>query len=323
MLSGRAESAPEDAARAVDAPPVKREQRVRRDDLIWDVEPDSSAEEAPRDAREHRIRKVAEQVVRFAANNKLRVPMLPRAATEALTLANDPSVDIRQLDRVVSGDPLIAARVLTVANSPVHGAHSVRNLAQALQRLGTGTIRDILYQAVAEAHIFRGTEGRALEREKEHAVATGHACRIVCRRVGLDSDYAFICGLLHDIGRPVLMDLFRNSPPPQLAPDELLSVVDRLHASFGAHLASVWSLPKLVIEACRRHHVYRDEGRAYSQIGNAVAVADRLSYHHGLGRPVRPVDLARDRTYYDLNLEPGIVQEMLGELERLRRPEAA
>lgn len=296
---------------------AKQPGRQLKGELLWTVdEEDDDRTEDPQERTERRVKTVAADVLRMLTTDRLNIPMLPQAATEAMQLASDPTTSFKTIERVVSGDPLLAARVLAVANSPLYGGQNIRSLARALQRLGTGTLRDILYQAVAEAHIFRGDEGTALENERHHGVCVGLAARAVCKRVGLDSGYAFVCGLLHDLGRPVLLTLLRANRPESLTPVELGLVIDRLHSFFGAHLAATWSLPKLVAEACRRHHAYHEsEKRPYSQIGNAIAVADRLANHQGAGRSPRPISLTADRAYYDLGLAPGDVQEMLLELQ--------
>jgi putative nucleotidyltransferase with HDIG domain len=177
--------------------------------------------------------------------------------------------------------------VLAVANSAVYGGMRVRSLPQALARLGTGTIRDILYQAVSECPVFRGRAGRALTAERTHAVTVSHVMRSLCKKVGAEEEYAFVCGLLHDIGRAVLLELFHHEPPAEIDRAEIPGVITLIHTTVGRQVARNWQLPGLVIESAKRHHQYRDFDGAgsYSQIGNLVAAADDLAIHVGAGRP--------------------------------------
>lgn len=276
---------------------------------------DLSAEVSGARQQESRIRTAAAHFVSKLDEDVLKLPMLPKAATEALQVANDPNVGIRSIERVVQADPLIAARVLGVANSAAFGGHQVRTLSQALKRLGTGTIRDVLYQAVSEAHIFRGESGAALARERDHGVAVAHGTQAICRSLGIESTYAFVCGLLHDIGRTVLMELF-STDPPSLTEEELNTLILRLHPLIGSKLARKWSLPSLVSEGCRRHHIYRDWRKqgTYSQIGNIVAAADRIGLHHGVGRRSKRINMMKDRCFFDLGMEPGQVMEIVSQL---------
>ncbi len=268
--------------------------------------------------RETKVRAVAAHFVGKLEGDVLKLPMLPKVATEALQVANDPTVGIREVEAIVEADPIIAARVLAVANSAVFGGQQVRTLGQALKRLGTGTIRDVLYQAVSEAHIFRGDNGAALAREREHGVAVAHATQLICKALGIESANAFVCGLLHDMGRTVLMELFSHDPP-NLEPEEAELLILRLHPVIGAKLAKMWQLPSLVAEGCRRHHTYRDfrTPGTYSQMGNIVAAACRIGVHVGAGRPAKPVNLMEDRCFFDLGLDPSQITDMIGELSSL------
>jgi len=299
---------------------VSRTSDAPRSELEW--ERGENAETDPPEVRERRrVEAVADQVLRFVSSDRFKMPMLPQAAVDALAIANEPKTSPRQLQQVIAADPVLAARVFAVANSSIYGLQ-VRTLTQSVMRLGTGMVRDILYQAVAEAHFFRGRAAAALSREREHAVGVAMATRLLCTHLRLDSEFAFVCGLMHDIGRTVLMEFMQHNRPPGALDHEIDLVIHRLHAFVGARVASRWGLPDRVSEACRRHHVYRDwseEPGGYSQVGNMVAVADRLGYHLGAGRPVQWVDFEEDRAYDDLGLDPGAIAGFLATLEQQRR----
>ncbi len=263
-----------------------------------------------------RLREAAASVVKALDADRLKLPMLPQAATELISLANDPSAGMRDLSRVLRLDPLLAARVLAVANSSMYGSGGVRSLEQALGRLGTGAIRDVLYQAVSDAHIFRGKDASFLHRERAHALSVGTATRALCRKIGLDSDYAFVCGLLHDVGRPVLHELFLQEPP-DVEPAQLTELVTGLHTVIGSRVARAWSLPPLVLEAIRRHHRYRNFGKTegtYSQIGNVIAAADRFAQHFSDGPDAKPINVERDAVFFELGLDVQAIDSLVAEL---------
>ncbi len=257
--------------------------------------------EAPEDERRARAVELAQRLVKQVREDAIAVPMLPAAATKVLAIANDPSASVREVERVVAGDPLLAARILAVANSARYGTTRVGSLKNALARLGSGTVRDVLYEAVAQAHIFRGPAGSGLAAELEHAVAVARTAQLVCERLGIPSEHAFVCGLLHDIGRPIILTLStktRELPDPT----ELRLLVDAAHARIGAEVAKRWSLPKVVADVCLHHH-HDPSASGYSQFANIVSVADRIALHLGLGRKVTPIDLTRDRCFFDLGLD--------------------
>jgi len=232
------------------------------------------------------------------AGPQARLPMLSATAAEALRLASDPGVAVKTIEAVVSRDPQLAGRMLGLANSAALVREPVRSLDRALQRLGTGTVRDMLYQAVMESTVLRGADERHAVRERDHAVAVGKIARMVCATLGVDVEFAFVCGLLHDVGRPVVRTAIADEPLDEIA---RTTWIERLHGQAGQRLATAWSLPAIIREAIARHHDYRTG--TYSQIGHAVAVADRLAAHfgHGCRDRLPPDGLA---VVHELGLDP-------------------
>ncbi len=262
--------------------------------------------------RAARIRTAAEALLAASQRPGMKLPMLPETATDALKLANDPNTPMNRLERVVARDGVLAARMLTVAGSTVCAGTPVRSVGSALALLGNGTVRDVLYQAVMECHLFRGKDEAAARTERDHAVAVGHLARVVCNLIGFDADQAFICGLLHDIGRLALQTLVDHEALSKLQAGEHAPALDVVHTTLGAQMASKWKLPALAVEAIRWHHRYAgfgEKGDGYSQIGHAIAVADRLAAHLGAGRPARPLDHEDLRVIYELGLDPVVLVE--------------
>lgn len=257
--------------------------------------------DAPEEERRDRVVEIAQKLVKRVREDSIGVPMLPAAAHKVMAIANDPSAAVRDVERVVASDPLLAARILAVANSARYGGTRIGSLKNALARLGSGTVRDVLYEAVAQAHIFRGPAGSGLAAELEHAVAVARIAQLVCERLGIPSGHAFVCGLLHDIGRPIILGLLTKTRE-ELSPADTQILVDAAHARVGAEVATRWQLPALVAEVCKNHH--RDPTVAgYSQFANMVTVADRIALHLGMGRKTQVIDLAKDRCFFDLGLD--------------------
>ncbi len=271
-----------------------------------------------------RVERVGRDVIRRARAGNLRIPMLPAAATQALALANDPDATLQGLMEVIEPDPLLSARMLTIANSPAYSTGvSVSSLNKAAMRLGTGNLRDMLYQAVAEAHIFRGADASWLDQIRRRSVADAHISRMICRTLGIGIDYALLCGLLHDLGAIILRQMFAHELPEELEPAEVDEVIDLIHPHIGAEACRIWKLPKLVGEAARCHHNYRgfDGGDGYSDVGNIVAAAERIAEHHGIGLDPRPIPEEGDACLYDLQLTGEQVVDLIAQSAALAKGE--
>lgn len=274
--------------------------------------------ESKADERRERIVEVAHRLVKRVREDSLAVPMLPQAASEVLAIANDPSTPLLAVERVVQTDPLLAARVLAVANSARYGSTRVGSLKNALARLGSGTVRDVLYEAVAHAHVFRGS---GLGAELEHAVGVARIAVSVCQQLRVASDHAFVGGLLHDIGRALILGML-DKMREELSPADRATIIEVAHARIGAEVAARWKLPQLVADVCLHHH--RDPSTAgYSQFANIVAVADKIALHLGLGRKVKPIDLSSDRCFFDLGLDRDRVMDLVVAAAELNLDQAA
>lgn len=268
------------------------------------------------------VRRITDEIQRPG----YRFPTLPETAADVMRLANTPSVAFRDVDRVVRRDPIIAARVLAVANSSVYGSPGrVMSLRTAMMILGWNVLRDVLWQVVAEAHVFRGGPSRRyMQQLRQHAVATGHVTRMLCREVDIDSEHAFACGLLHDLGHPLAFEILASDAEHDL--EDTRAALDRTHAELGCRVAQVWNLPECVAEVAEHHHDY-DTPRPLAPVSTAppmsllVAAAERIVHHHGIGPwnvPLHVDDPLAATLFSRLGLQPKDIEDLLVRSEPLR-----
>lgn len=218
-------------------------------------------------------------------------PLLPVAALELLALTRNPNVEFRQVLELLESDPLVAARTLRVAQSPAFArGEPLRSLESAITRLGLGTLTDIFMQVSISSRVFRSKHyAEPMERLRRHSVAVAHVARLVCRVTSLPDEYAFLCGLLHDIGAAIALltlgDPNAKNPPSLRAAS---SAVWECHAEAGGIVCNSWKLPPDVVWVVKSHHAPQIDGRVHP-LAAAVDVADQLARLHGAGSPVEPV----------------------------------
>jgi putative nucleotidyltransferase with HDIG domain len=219
-------------------------------------------------------------------------------------------VPIDPLVRQIERDNTIAARLLGVARSVAHLRGSpATSVKAAVVRLGLAETRDIIFRLVMASPALRvpGYAGHA-KALQEHSLLTAYLCREACRVLGFDSDLAFLCGLLHDVGKTVLLLATVKHPryptPPDLA--DLEHVLRADHAEAGALACEYWKLPAEVVSAVRAHH-QPQPGDAYA---SAAAIADRLSHHLAGGRGLEPFLPEDARLFAALGLSAAKAQEL-------------
>lgn len=236
-----------------------------------------------------RLRNLALSVLKEVRSAQMhRIPMLPGVATRAMELAQRERVDLRSLEAIIAPDAMITARVLAIANSPFYGAGSkVNSLRAAMMRLGINLMCDVLYQTVAEAHMFRGPDIEKLRWQRLHGVACAYMSRDVSAMLQEPIESPFLCGLMHDLGETVLSQVIDEPGKWQIELDELPTITHYIHPSVGEAIASKWRLPQVILEANRRHHRYKGfgGGSGYSKVGNVIQLADRLICDNGIVDP--------------------------------------
>jgi HD-like signal output (HDOD) protein len=135
----------------------------------------------------------------------------------------------------------------------------------------------------------------------------------------LNVEEAFLSGLLHDVGRPVLLqalvDLHKEvGLVPHTAAVEAASTDD--HAHVGSTLIAKWSLPASLADAIRFHHT--PEGAPSDAKGLLIAaLADELAHHTLDAEPRDEALLRSHRALEVLNLYPEDVDKLLALRQRV------
>lgn len=216
----------------------------------------------------------------------LSIPMLPDQAQRVLQLVGDPDVAIASLASVVSKDPILATRVLGMANSALYGSMSrLCSVSDAVVRLGTRTVRDVVVtvsmQSQLKAPELYGDQGIQF---MEHAVGTAYVAHLVAEQAGGDVDESFLCGLLHDIGKLVILKTAHQHQKKHgavIGSDELRAAMTEHHAVCGALALGFWNVPDEVREVVQHHHAF--EAADHPQAAAVCYAANLLSHRYGFG----------------------------------------
>ena len=194
------------------------------------------------------------------------LPALPEVVLRAMRLAEAPDWELSKLDATIRDDQALAARVLRLANSAFFGVRcTIGTLQRAINIIGVTRLRAILLTAALERlHESQHSNfsGKVLW---EHALATGCVSQYLATEGRhCDPEKAFMAGLLHDIGRPIMdqalgdqyagvVDLVKTG-----AAASWLSAEQRVfrfdHTDIGFVVVTAWGFPPEIVETVCFHH---------------------------------------------------------------------
>jgi putative nucleotidyltransferase with HDIG domain len=195
------------------------------------------------------------------------VPPVPLVVLELLKVLDNSDTDLNLLSRIISTDPAMSINVLKVANSAFYKlSYQVKTIDYAVQVLGTKEITMICvacgaYNALKPA---RTTPDFDYGTFWKHSVATGVIARRLSRELHMGNQaIAYLCGLLHDIGKIILHRVAHdiNIMPVQSGTNDTWSMLEaerqflgESHDTVGGLIMEKWKLPREFINIARYHH---------------------------------------------------------------------
>ena len=189
---------------------------------------------------------------------ELELPLLPDTSAQVLANCQDDNCDARTLAQLIRRDQSLAGHVLSVANSVIYAPKApIVSLQQAVSRLGMSCIREIALAITLKARVFSVPGYEAEIREMwAHSAAAAIYAKEVARTLRRNVEGAFLCGLLHDIGRPLALQLLVDNEHDlgEFTGAEIESALDSFHARLGARIVRHWSLPSWMAESIAQHH---------------------------------------------------------------------
>ncbi len=214
-----------------------------------------------------------------------RMPALAESRRRLIAACDSGSIG--EMAAAIESDVGLAIAVVRAGHEAGDRPAPIASVAGAVERLGAAGTRAVA-SAVATYDPFAGTALGAVRQDqfRRHAVATRAAAERIAELAGLDSrDELAMAALLHDVGHPVLAEVYADLPPRNgELPEERLRLERRQlgidHALVGGVLARRWGLRATAAAAIERHHAPDATGHAA-----AIRLADLVA-HYVSGDPI-------------------------------------
>lgn len=223
------------------------------------------------------------------------LPTIPTVAKKTVKALANPNTNINDLNKLISTDQALSARILKIANSAMYYCQrEIKSLSMAMSRIGFASLKSIVV-AVSTKDIYK-TFGEAEKLLWEHSVGVSIASQTVAQAIGeFKPDEIFTGGLMHDIGKALLnnKDHKKYSQVFQKVHAEgksfieaELELYDFTHAEVGFLLIDKWNLPEILTDVIRLHHDLDSQQQIPHTVLRTAAVinlADLICLKLGIG----------------------------------------
>ena len=231
----------------------------------------------------------------FGIDKDFDIPSIPLVLIKIIQTLVEDSASAQELEQLIRHDPALSARILKLANSAFYFfRNEVKTISHAIALLGINVVTSLAIGINIFDSFTKGTkaESALISKLWMHSFGVGVLAKEVWTRRSSkrEGEFAFLCGLLHDLGKVVL---FRMYPAhyssifagEESAKDEPISWYEieafgADHAVIGETLAKRWGFPPELAFVIGKHH---DDLKPDFPLVGAITMADLLAKRLGVG----------------------------------------
>lgn len=252
---------------------------------------------------------------------------LPKVYQRILDALAEPNCSAGHLAGIISKDTSVSLRLLKLVNSAYYALPSkVDSVSRAIALLGTRELMSLV-QGISIVQTFKKIPGQMMDMESfwKHSIRTALYAQKLARRCGVVSDEQFFTGgLLHDIGRMVMMlvmpEWYSVTIQNSLNEQQSLTQAERHtlvydHAMIGRMLCEKWRLSHSLAQMIGWHH--KPQSNHYALETSILHVADFLAQALGdevnVGQILHPLD---EKAWEKTGLTPSDIEPLAHQVER-------
>jgi HD-like signal output (HDOD) protein len=216
------------------------------------------------------------------------LPSVPDIVVRLQKTLSDDSVSNDTVVLVLGSEPVLAGKLLTMANSAALNPSNrkIADLKTAVARVGFNIVRSVALSFAVD-QLKRSADYQHLEPQLDalwkNSVQIAALCHVIARRFSsLNGDTALLAGLMHNVGRIYI--LTRASKYPTLTADPLTfnSIVRDWHANVAKALLENWKVPEEIVDAVGGYEDLDREARGPVTLTDVLSLAMLVeSNRHG------------------------------------------
>ncbi len=251
------------------------------------------------------------------------LPPLPDILINLENRVNDPDCDILEISGIIATEPVLSGRLILLSNSVLFGGgrEKTADLNDAVMRLGIKMVLDMAYTLKLPG-LFSKPKGFDQLLFWTHSLGVAYLTRSLAYIVKIpqeEIEFAYLCGLMHDIGIIVFDHLIPdeyNQFLQQIKSSHLTLAENEAetfgitHAEMGARfIEKWWPVSPNLVQAIRIHHDAPGQDGDVKHIAHLLATANLLANQNEFGNGIVPEDTAP--------LEYGVLDKLNLDFEEL------
>ena len=204
------------------------------------------------------MRSIFTEILDKFKSGKINPPVMPQVVREMQTVIKQPKSTPEQLAEVIEKDPTISLKLISVSNSPVYrGITEIRNVKTAIPRLGLKETLNIV-MAIANKNLYKSKNVKfkiLMDKLWVHALACAYGSKVIAKSLKLeDQEKYFLMGLIHDIGKILLLKAFSEvKMGSSLKIEAIEANVHEAHIGLGSMLLKRWGFDAEFINVISHH----------------------------------------------------------------------
>ncbi len=233
------------------------------------------------------------QAIETIINKLGDLPTPPVILNKAIKLASDLQTDINVISRTITVDQSLTAKIIRFSNSPIYGQiRRITSLADAIKILGLSRIKSIIITASTFQLFESCSQINIAMALWHHSLSTAIACKLIAKKIGnIDEEESYLAGLLHDIGKMVLLKtipkLYSNIIEEIKEKNGTFEEIEMRELEFDNVLVSnilltEWNFPHSFVSEITDHHKCKlDKKSPPIRLSQILAFADGISNYIG------------------------------------------
>lgn len=249
---------------------------------------------------------IAREIDRKIAEDAFDIPPIPDIMLKIQQKMDDGEGSAHEIMKLIMADQILTTKILKVVNSAYYGlSNRVSSLQHAIVFVGFKAVLGIVTaHALGQMSVKNRDE---LQKILQHSLKCAYIGKKIAAQIGQDEEDAFVCGLLHDIGKTVMINLLADY---DLNEPTYRQILEKYHPETGGRLALKWNLPPVVQEAILYHHD-ATKSKEFRESIEVIALANAI-----VNAPKHVEDLM---THYEGankgKLDPEMLKRALDEVE--------